>query len=120
MASVHRVRVGRVYDEPARGDGARVLVDRIWPRGLSKENAHLDEWCKAVAPSTTLRKWYQHDPERFEEFGRRYRAELDEPGRADALAHLRTIAKRRTLTLLTASKRADISEATVLAELLGG
>lgn len=120
MASVHKVKVGRVYDEPARGDGARVLVDRIWPRGLSKEKAHLDEWCKDVAPSTTLRKWYQHDPDRFEEFGRRYRAELDEPGRAEALAHLRTIAKRRTLTLLTASKRVDISEAVVLAELLRG
>lgn len=62
MAGVHKVKVGRVYDEPARGDGARVLVDRMWPRGLSKDKAHLDEWCTDVAPATTLREWYQHDP----------------------------------------------------------
>jgi len=118
MASTHKVQVGRPYDPRTRGDGARVLVDRIWPRGLSKEKADLDEWCKQAAPSTTLRKWYSHDPERFEEFGRRYRAELKEPERLEALTHLRDLAKRRTLTLLTASKRADISEAVVLAELI--
>jgi uncharacterized protein YeaO (DUF488 family) len=118
MAGGHAVKVGRVYDEPARGDGARVLVDRIWPRGLSKDKARLDEWCKAIAPSTTLRKWYQHDPDRFAEFARRYRAELDEPERAEALQHLRGLAKRRTLTLPTATKHAEISEAVVLAELL--
>jgi uncharacterized protein YeaO (DUF488 family) len=112
------VRVGRVYDAPTRGEGARVLVDRIWPRGLSKEKARLDEWCKSVAPSTALRKWYGHDPERYEEFARRYRAELEEPERAEALEHLRDLAGRRTLTLLTAAKRADISEAVVLAELI--
>jgi uncharacterized protein YeaO (DUF488 family) len=118
MARSHAVKVGRVYDEPARGDGVRVLVDRIWPRGMSKEKAHLDEWCKAVAPSPTLRTWYQHDPERFEEFGRRYRAELDEPERAAALHHLRELAERQPMTLLTATKHAEISEAVVLAELL--
>ncbi len=64
------MRVGRVYDEAVPGDGARVLVDRIWPRGLSKERAALDEWCKQVAPSTALRKWYGHDPSLFEEFAR--------------------------------------------------
>ncbi len=118
MASTHRVKVGRPYDQRVRGDGLRVLVDRIWPRGLTKDNADLDEWCKHVAPSTTLRKWYDHDPERFEEFRRRYRSELEQPEPAEALAHLRNLAQRRTLTLLTASKRADISEAIVLAELL--
>ncbi|PZR92377.1 MAG: DUF488 domain-containing protein [Candidatus Nephthysia bennettiae] len=112
------VRVGRVYDAPTRQDGSRVLVDRIWPRGLSKEKAELDDWCKEVAPSTALRKWYGHDPERFQEFGRRYRVELDEPERADALQHLRELAKDRTLTLLTATKHAEISEAVVLADLL--
>ncbi|MGZ4521264.1 MAG: DUF488 domain-containing protein, partial [Mycobacteriaceae bacterium] len=76
MASKHDVNVRRAYDEPGAGDGARVLVDRIWPRGLSKERADFDEWCRTVAPSTELRKWYAHDPERFEEFGRRYRTEL--------------------------------------------
>jgi uncharacterized protein YeaO (DUF488 family) len=112
------VRVRRAYDEPTGEDGARVLVDRIWPRGLSKEKAGLEEWCKAVAPSTALRTWYGHAPERFEEFGRRYRAELEEPERAQALEHLRDLARHGTLTLLTATKRADISEAVVLADLL--
>lgn len=120
MPSKHEVKVRRAYDEPERADGTRVLVDRIWPRGLSKEKAALDEWRKAIAPSTALRKWYGHDPERFEEFSRRYRAELDEPERADALAHLRDLAAHGTVTLLTAAKRADISEAVVLADLLRG
>jgi uncharacterized protein YeaO (DUF488 family) len=115
-----KVQVRRVYEQPIRGDGTRVLVDRIWPRGLTKANADLDEWCKQVAPSTDLRKWYSHDPARFEEFGRRYLRELKEPERADALAHLRKLAKRRTLTLLTATKTPEISEAAVLAGLLGG
>jgi uncharacterized protein YeaO (DUF488 family) len=118
MTSKREVRVRRAYDEPAREDGARVLVDRIWPRGLTKEKAGLDEWCKEVAPSTALRRWYGHDPELFEEFGRRYRAELKEPGRAEALQHLRDLARHGTLTLLTATKHADISEAVVLAGLL--
>jgi uncharacterized protein YeaO (DUF488 family) len=112
------VRVRRAYEEPATGDGTRVLVDRIWPRGLTKAKAALDEWCKHVAPSTELRQWYAHDPDRFEEFGRRYRSELAEPERAEALAHLRELAKDHTLTLLTATRRPEISEAQVLARLL--
>ena len=120
MVSRHEVKIGRPYDEPAPGDGARVLVDRIWPLGLSKEKAHLDEWCKPVAPSTALRKWYGHDPERFEEFGRRYGAELEESERAEAVAHLRELARHGPLTLLTATKRADISEAAILADVLRG
>ncbi len=120
MTSKHTVKVGRPYDPRAYGDGLRVLVDRIWPRGLSKEKADLDEWCKQIAPSTTLRKWYGHDPERFDEFARRYRSELEEAERAEALAHLRELAKRRALTLLTASKRAEISEAVVLVDLIRG
>ena len=71
---------------PLADDGSRVLVDRLWPRGVSKERAHLDEWCKEIAPSTELRKWYGHDPDRFEEFSRKYRAELQDPERAEALA----------------------------------
>ncbi|MGJ6962490.1 DUF488 domain-containing protein [Streptosporangium sp. G11] len=118
MTTKPEVQVRRVYEEPAPQDGARVLVDRIWPRGLSKEKAHLEEWCKAVAPSTELRTWYGHDPARFEEFGRRYRAELKDPERAAALEHLREIARSRTVTLLTATRQADISEAVVLADLL--
>ncbi len=112
------VRVGRAYDPPADGDGVRVLVDRLWPRGLSKAAAAFDEWCKQVAPSTELRRWYGHDPELFTEFRRRYRAELAEPERAAALAHLRELARDRTLTLLTASRDVTISQAAVLAEML--
>lgn len=112
------VHVRRIYEAPEQADGARVLVDRIWPRGMTKEKAHLDEWCKQVAPSTELRKWYGHVPERFDEFSRRYRAELEDPEHAEAMDHLRDLAKERTLTLLTATKQPEISEAEVLAELL--
>ncbi|MFD8762011.1 DUF488 domain-containing protein [Streptomyces mirabilis] len=118
MAPTKTVHVRRIYEAPAQADGTRVLVDRIWPRGMTKEKAHLDEWCRQVAPSTALRKWYSHDPERFTEFSRRYRAELEDPEHADGLAHLRDLAKDRTVTLLTATKRPEISEAVVLAELL--
>lgn len=113
-----KVRLGRVYDDPAPADGVRVLVDRVWPRGLSKDRARVDEWCKQVAPSTELRKWYAHDPERFAEFARRYRSELRDPKRSEALAHLRELATDRTVTLLTATKDVDISQAAVLAELM--
>ena len=119
MGSRGEVRVRRVYEEPADDDGRRVLVDRLWPRGLSKERAHLDHWCKQVAPSPELRKWYGHEPDRFDEFTRRYRAELDAPERAEALAHLRELAASGPLTLLTGARRSDISEATVLAGLIG-
>ena len=114
-----KVTFVRVYDPPGDDDGARVLVDRVWPRGLSKERAQLDEWCKVVAPSTGLRKWYAHDPQRFGEFTRRYREELSEPEPAAALQHLRDLAEQGQLTLLTATKSADISQAAVLADLLG-
>ena len=95
-----------------------MLADRIWPRGMTRERASLDEWCTQIAPSTVPRTWYGHDPERFGEFTRRYRQELTEPERAESLAHLRGLAETTTLTLLTASKAADIREAAVLAELL--
>jgi uncharacterized protein YeaO (DUF488 family) len=120
MAHAAGVRVRRVYDPPRADDGQRVLVDRIWPRGLSKEHARLDEWCKQIAPSTGLRKWYGHDPDRYQEFAHRYRAELDEPERAAALTHLRELAASGPLTLLTATRRSDISQAAVLADLLTG
>jgi uncharacterized protein YeaO (DUF488 family) len=113
-----RVQVRRVYAEAEPEDGTRVLVDRIWPRGLTKARAALDEWCKDVAPSDEPRKWYGHDPGRFEEFGRRYRLELQDPRQAGALAHLRELAKDGRLTLLTATSRPEISEAGVLAALL--
>lgn len=118
MTKTAHVQVRRAYDPPEPDDGQRVLVDRLWPRGLSKARAHLDEWCKDVAPSTDLRKWYGHDPDRYTEFARRYRAELRDPEHTAAMAHLRELARHRRLTLLTAAKRSDISEATVLATLL--
>ncbi len=113
-----RVQVRRVYEEPEPEDGTRVLVDRIWPRGLTRAKAALDEWCKDVAPSGELRRWYGHDPGRFEEFGRRYRVELQGPRQAEALSHLRGLAKDRRLTLLTGTRQPEISEAAVLAALL--
>jgi uncharacterized protein YeaO (DUF488 family) len=113
-----RIQVRRVYEAPEPGDGTRVLVDRLWPRGLAKAKADIDEWCKEVAPSTELRMWYRHDPARFSEFTRRYQAELGQAVRSDALAHLRDLAKGGTLTLLTATRQPEMSEAEVLAELL--
>ncbi|NEA83166.1 DUF488 family protein [Actinospica acidiphila] len=115
---LHAVQVRRAYEEPEESDGVRVLVDRLWPRGLAKEKAALDEWCKQVAPSGDLRTWYHHDPDRFEEFERRYREELADPDRAEALEHLRGIARTRTLTLITATKHPEISAAEVLARVL--
>jgi uncharacterized protein YeaO (DUF488 family) len=117
---MREVRLRRVYDEPSGDDGTRVLVDRVWPRGLRKADARIDEWCKAVAPSTELRKWYAHDPERYAEFTRRYQAELADPERAAALDGLRRLAADGPLTLLTATKALDISQAAVLAALIRG
>ena len=112
------IRVRRVYEEPSAEDGARVLVDRVWPRGLRRDAARLDEWVKDVAPSTELRTWYGHDPAKFDEFKRRYTAELDEPGAREGLTRLRALAADRSLTLLTATKDVDLSQAVVLAGLL--
>ena len=112
------INVRRIYEEPRDDDGARILVDRLWPRGVSKERAHLDEWMKDIAPSTELRQWYSHDPAKFDEFSARYRDELGQPAQAAELARLRELARKGPLTLLTASKAVDISEATVIAGLL--
>jgi uncharacterized protein YeaO (DUF488 family) len=108
--------VARVYDDPGPDDGVRVLVDRLWPRGLRKEVAHIDNWCRQVAPSSDLRVWYGHDPELFDEFAERYRRELDDPERQAALRGLRDL--DGAVTLLTATKATDISHAAVLAAVL--
>jgi len=115
---IAKVQVRRAYDPPADDDGYRVLVDRLWPRGLSKDRAHIDEWCKALAPSTELRKWYQHDPDLWPQFAQRYRMELSEPAAAAEIARLQDLAAKGPVTVLTGSKRSDISDATVIAELL--
>jgi uncharacterized protein YeaO (DUF488 family) len=112
------VRVRRVYEEASPDDGTRVLVDRIWPRGLTREQARLDAWVKEVAPSTELRRWYGHRPERFAEFRRRYEEELREPERARTLERLRELARSGVLTLLTATRDLEHSNAAVLADVL--
>ena len=112
------IRVRRVYDAPSPADGARVLVDRIWPRGLRKDAAHLTEWAKDAAPSTELRTWYGHDPEKFTEFRRRYTVELSGQVQRAELGKLRALAATGPLTLLTATRDIDISQAAVLAEIL--
>jgi uncharacterized protein YeaO (DUF488 family) len=118
VAAKRDVRVRRVYGDADEHDGVRVLVDRIWPRGVTKAKAALNEWCRDVSPSTELRKWYSHDPAKFGEFTRLYRAELEDTERAEGLQHLRELANGRRLTLLTATKNPDISEAAVLCDLL--
>lgn len=113
MTSEPRVR--RVYDAREAGDGLRVLVDRVWPRGLTKAAADLDEWLRDIAPSTDLRRWFGHDPDRFGEFEQRYRAELADADHHDALMHLQSLTSGQ-VTLLTATKDLEISHATVLAQ----
>ena len=116
------IRVRRVYDPPpdppSPGDGARVLVDRLWPRGLRKDAARLDLWAKDVAPSTELRQWYGHDPARFAEFRRRYLDELSGRAQREELGRLRALASAGPLTLLTATRDVEHSQAAVLARLL--
>jgi uncharacterized protein YeaO (DUF488 family) len=112
------IRVRRVYDAPSPADGARVLVDRVWPRGLRKDAARLDEWAKDAAPSTELRKWYGHDPARFDEFRRRYLDELSGAAQRKELGRIRALAATGPVTLLTATRAVDISQAAVLAQVL--
>lgn len=94
------------------------MVDRVWPRGQRKDEAPWDEWLKTVAPSTELRKWYSHDPDKRDEFARRYRDELDEPERAEAFRRLERLHRNGRLTLMTASKDVELSQAQVLADML--
>ncbi|MFF1379010.1 DUF488 domain-containing protein [Streptomyces sp. NPDC058308] len=112
------VQVKRVYDEASPDDGARVLIDRLWPRGVSKERARLDAWEKELAPSNELRRWYDHDPERYEEFAERYRHELADPDQSAALDRLRSQAQEGRLTLLTATKDLPHGHVRVLVDAL--
>lgn len=106
------IRTKRIYAEPSEDDGARVLVDRLWPRGVSKEEARLDRWEKDLAPSNELRRWFGHDPAKWEEFLRRYRAELE--GNEEALARLRQEAGEGTVTLLYAARDEEHNNAVAL------
>lgn len=113
-----KLAIKRVYEKPAKSDGLRILVDRLWPRGISKRKAALDEWLKDVAPSTALRKWFGHDPERWTEFRRRYRAELK--GNKAAVQELRKQIKTHRVTLLYGAHDPEHNNARVLAEYLRG
>jgi uncharacterized protein YeaO (DUF488 family) len=110
------IRVKRIYDAPSPADGCRVLVDRVWPRGIKKQDAALDEWRRELAPSTELRKWFGHDPERWPTFRKRYRAELRK--HSAELRALRARAKTQRVTLLYGAKDTEHNQAVVLAEAL--
>ncbi|MCT7665345.1 DUF488 domain-containing protein [Shinella kummerowiae] len=109
------IRIKRVYDEAEARDGVRILVDRLWPRGMSKDKAAFAEWMKEVAPSTALRQWFDHRPERWAEFQTRYRQELREN---PMVAVLRQRARTETVTLLYGSRNRDFNHAKVLADAL--
>jgi uncharacterized protein YeaO (DUF488 family) len=111
-----KILVKRVYEPAAKSDGFRVLVDRLWPRGLSKENAHIDLWLRDIGPSTALRKWFNHDPARWTEFQRRYDAELKE--KATLLATIKKHAKTRPVTLLYSAKDEQHNQAVALRSFL--
>jgi uncharacterized protein YeaO (DUF488 family) len=110
------IAIKRAYDRPSQQDGLRILIDRLWPRGLSKAKLKIDTWPRELTPSTELRNWYGHEPARFAEFRRRYRAELAQ--HADDVAALRAMVKGRTATLITATRALDLSHAAVMREML--
>lgn len=110
------VKLKRAYEPPATGDGTRVLIDRLWPRGLSKEKAALDQWMKEIAPSTELRKWFGHDPARWDEFRRRYAEEVHQ--HLDLLERLRSLARKGTLTLVYSAHDEEHNDAVELRELI--
>lgn len=112
------VHLKRAYDAPAPTDGTRVLVDRLWPRGVAKDNARLDLWLKEIAPSTALRQWFNHDRAKFAEFRRRYLDELDAGPAQAALLKLRAVAAQGPLTLIYAAKDTTHNEAVILRDLL--
>jgi uncharacterized protein YeaO (DUF488 family) len=109
-------QIKRVYDKPAKADGRRVLVDRVWPRGLTKKEARIDDWLKEIAPSTRLRKWFGHDPARWTEFKKRYAADLN--GQREQVEQLAQRARRRTVTLLFGAKDVEHNNAVALKEFL--
>lgn len=117
-ASLAGISIKRIYEPTARADGTRILVDRIWPRGISKDDAHLALWLKDIAPSTELRKWFGHDPERWAEFRRRYKSELAHNPTAVKL--LKDHVRKGTVTLVYAARDSEHNNARVIAEVVGG
>lgn len=110
------VKTKRIYEAASRDDGKRILIDRLWPRGIKKEDARIDEWLKDVAPSNELRKWFSHDPAKWQEFKKRYTAELK--NKSELIERLKAEAKKGTITLLFASKEERYNNAVVLKELI--
>lgn len=113
-----RVAIKRVYEDADANDGTRVLVDRLWPRGLSKERAYIDAWLKEVAPSNELRRWFGHDPDKFAEFRKRYEVELASESGREGLAKLRELVKQGHVTLLFAARDMEHNNAVVLRDVL--
>jgi len=116
--AIPMIQIKRVYNRPGTQDGLRILVDRVWPRGFSKERVRMTEWRKELAPSTPLRKWFGHDPAKWSEFRKRYRAELKQSGQLDALKALAQLSSRKTITLLYSAADEEHNQAVVLKELL--
>ena len=112
------VGIKRIYDPPSPEDGKRILVDRLWPRGVKKEDARIDEWLKEIAPSDELRRWFSHDPSRWEEFKRRYMKELEK--KQDMVNRLRAEAKRVRVTLLFAARDTEFNNAVIVREVIRG
>jgi len=112
------IKIKRLYDAPEDSDGKRILVDRLWPRGVAKDKARIDEWLKAIAPSDQLRQWFGHKPERWEEFQKRYREELQSAEKQELMKHLKSLARQGTVTLLFAAKEAEHNNAVALANVL--
>lgn len=112
------IKVKRIYDLPSPDDGKRILVDRLWPRGLKKEEADIDEWMKDIAPSAELRKWFSHDPSRWDEFRERYKKELRQ--KADLVERIKTLAKKGSVTLLFSAKDIEHNNAVALKEFIEG
>ncbi len=108
----------RIYDAPEKSDGYRILVDRLWPRGISKDSAHIDEWLKELAPSDALRKWFHHDSERWQEFQKRYTTELNSPALQEILQRLGAMAKKKKVTLLFGAKDIEHNNAVLLASFI--
>lgn len=116
MTNSARIQIKRIYDQPSPQDGSRIFVDRLWPRGISKADAPWDAWDKQTAPSTELRQWFNHDPAKWEEFRKRYFAELAHS--PEAVRHLLNLAGQGTLTLLYAARDTEHNEAAVLKDYL--
>jgi uncharacterized protein YeaO (DUF488 family) len=112
------IRVKRVYSDSSPRDGVRILVDRVWPRGITKERAHIVEWRKDLAPTTSLRKWFRHEPARWTEFRKRYRTELARSEMRDELKMLARLSRKRTITLVYSAADEEHNQAAVLKELL--